>query len=192
MFALTAVLAACQSAPVPEVRASFVTSPMLAIRKPADIAVLRVEDGTPARSAERHLDLMRELLIRKLPDRRYSPLAATAVDAFVGGISPAAGETVQAPAFLKRIAGKATEDAVLVVRIEEWDEARLMVDRTCQFRLQAAMVANDGEVLWNGSMTGAAKAGGLGAAPLGRDAMARSCAEIAMTELVSQLTPRSP
>lgn len=193
MFALAAVLAAaCQSAPLPEVRASFVTSPMLAVRKPADIAVLRIEDGTPTRSAERHLDAMRELLVQRLPDRRYSPLAATAVDASLRGMSPAAGETVQSPAFLRRIAGKATEDAVLVVRVEQWSEDRLMIDRTCQFRLQAAMVATDGEVLWNGWMQGAVKAGGMGAAPLGKDAMARSCVDLVIQELVSQLTPRSP
>jgi hypothetical protein len=192
IVAALALLAACQSAPPLQTQASFTTNPTLAIRKPADIAVLAVEDGTPGRAAERHLEYMRRLLVEQLPVRRYSPLAPTAVDASLGSATPASGETVLSPSFLKRVAGKATEDAILVVRVDRWDERQLVIDKTCAFQLQAALVANDGEILWNGTLAGVAKAGGLGAAPRDRDGMARSCAEIAIQELMNQLTPRAP
>ena len=96
------------------------------------------------------------------------------------------------PSFLKRVAGKAAEEAALAVRVERWDESHLLADKKLDFQVQAALVANDGEVLWSGSLAGSVKAGGLGAAPRDRDGMARSCAEQAMVELLNHLQRRRP
>ena len=51
---------------------------------------------------------------------------------------------------------------------------------------------SDGELLWSGSLVGDVKAGGMGAAPRDRDQMARSCAEIALSELLNHLALRQP
>ena len=86
-------------------------------------------------------------------------------------------------------AGK--DDAVLAVRVSKWDESQLMSTRKVRFEFEAAMVASDGTPLWSGTIQGRVKAGGAGAAPLGREAMARSCVELSVRELLLQLPERS-
>lgn len=184
--------AACKAPPPLTATPAFQTSPSLAARNPADIAVLPVEDGTATNAATPYLDDMRQVLLRQLPQRRYSPLSTRAVDAAVYDLRPSSGETVLTPAYLKRVAGRSSEDALLAVRVEEWNENRLMSERVVGFRFGAALVASDGELLWNGTLAGEAKAGGLGAAPRDRDGMARSCAEIALKELLNHLALRTP
>ena len=90
----------------------------------------------------------------------------------------------------RSIAGKAADDAMLAVRVDSWDESRLLSDMRVSFRLQAALVASDGELLWSGGLSGEVKAGGLGPAPRDRDAMARSCAELALNDLLLHLSRR--
>ena len=186
------VLAACQSSNPVSVKPSFTKSPALSVRNPGDIAVLPVEDGTNGGAAMRHLPFLREVLQRRLPDRFYSPLTTQVVDAAVGSEVRHQGETSLTPAYLRRIAGKASEDALLAVRIDRWDESTLLVDKRLRFQMQAALVANDGEVLWSGTLVGEAKAGGMGAAPRDRDAMARSAGELAVIELLNHLDQRMP
>jgi len=120
------------------------------------------------------------------------PLAAELVDAGLLNNKPQAGETMLSPAYLKRVAGKFSEDATLAVRVNRWDESRLLVDKTVDFEVQAAMVASDGELLWSGSLVGTVKSGGLAAAPRDRDQMARSCVDIAMLEVLNHLPRRRP
>ncbi len=185
-------LAACQT-PVPlTTTPTFNTSPSLSVRNPSDVAVLQVEDGTSAGDATRHLEYMRQVLMQNLPNRRYAPIATRIVDAALKNEKPGRGETVLTPAFLKRVAGKSTEDATLAVRVERWDEGRLLSEKRVVFEFQAALVGSDGEMLWNGSLVGDVKAGGMGAAPRDRDQMARSCAEIALAELLNHLALRQP
>ena len=109
------------------------------------------------------------------------------------GVRPADGQTVLTPGFLEAAAGKAAEDALLAVRVDTWDENRLLADRIVTFQFQSALVANDGELLWSGTRSGQVKAGGAGAAPVGgKDQMARSCAELALNELLVHLRERTP
>lgn len=191
-LALFVLFAACKAPPPLTTTPSFQTSPTLAARNPADIAVLPVEDGTATRAATPYLADMRQVLLRQLPQRRYSPLAARAVDAAVYDLRPGAGETVLTPSYLKRVAGRSSEDALLAVRVDEWNENRLMSERVVGFQFSAVLVGTDGERLWNGTLRGEAKAGGLGAAPRDRDGMARSCAELALKELLNHLALRTP
>ena len=65
-----------------------------------------------------------------------------------------------------------------------------MSTRKVAFQFEAAMAGNDGAQLWSGTIQGRVKAGGAGAAPLGRDAMARSCVELAVRELLLRLPNR--
>jgi hypothetical protein len=188
-----ALLAACQVTNPVMLTPSFTTSPALMVRNPVDIAVLPVEDGTSERSVAPITDYMRNKLMAKLLDRMYSPLNSTIVDASLSSESPKNGETVLTPSYLKRVAGKAQADAVLAVRIDRWDEASLLTDHRVRFQLRVAMAGGtDGELLWYGTLAGDVKAGGLGAAPLDRFQMQKSCAEIAMVELLHQLPPRHP
>lgn len=191
-LALSLWFAACQAPPPLTTTPSFVSSPALTVRKPGDIAVLPVEDGTPQQSATPYLEHMRAVLMRQLPERRYSPLSARVVDAALSEMRPGSGETVLTPSYLKRVAGRSTEDALLALRVDRWDEGRLMSERRVQFQFQAALVASDGELLWSGTLQGEAKAGGKGAAPRDRDAMARNCAELALIELLNHLAQRVP
>ncbi|HLQ38958.1 MAG TPA: hypothetical protein VK348_14205 [Planctomycetota bacterium] len=192
-FAPCILLAACQIPNPVLVTPSFHATPALVARNPADIAVLPVEDGTPNRAVARLGETMRQALMLKLTERMYSPLSSRAVDAALSNETVRAGETVLTPAFLKRIAGKASDDATLAVRIDRWDESSLMTDLRVRFQIQAALAgATDGEVLWSGTLVGEVKAGGAGAAPLDKEAMARSCAELAMGELLIHLQPRNP
>ena len=112
------------------------------------------------------------------------------VDAALTRLQPGPGETLMTPAYLKRIAGKAAEDAALAVHVDRWDEGRLLAEQRLSFQFQAALVASDGELLWSGSLAGTVKAGGLGPAPRDRDAMARSCAELALGEMLVHLNRR--
>ncbi len=189
---LFAALAACKSTPPLASTPSFVTYPALATRNPADIAVLPVEDGTSTLDASRHLEFMRQVLQRRLPARLYSPIASHVVDAALQNAAPGPGETLMTPAYLKRVSGKATEDAVLAVHVDRWDESRLLSEMKVGFQFQAALMSSDGELLWSGSLSGDVKAGGLGPAPRDRDAMARSCAELALHDLLNQLHSRRP
>ncbi len=184
------LLAGCQTAAPVRVDASFVTAPAFSTGCPSDIAVLPIEDGTKDRSVERLLFFLRQEIMRQLPDRRFSPLTATTVDAALQADPAPAGESILTPATLSRLAGRAREDAVLAVRVDRWDESTLMTDRRVRFQFQAALVRADGQQLWSGTIQGDVKAGGAGAAPLGRDAAARSCAELAVRELLLRLPNR--
>lgn len=192
-LAAVALVAACQTVPPVEVNASFVESPAFALRSPSQVAVLPVEDGTTNGAAQRHLVFLRQEVMRKLPDRLYSPLTAQTVDAALRNAPrPAAGESILVPATLQKLAGHAAEDAVLALRVDRWDEGLLLVDKKVWFQFQAALVGADGVPLWSGSIQGSVKAGGAAAAPRDRDSMARSCATLAIDEMMQRLPRRTP
>ena len=184
------VLAGCRTPNPVVVDASFTTSPDYTSRSPAVLATLPIEDGTNGGDIARHLSFLRHEINRQLPDRRYSPVSESWSDASLRGAAAPAGESILVPARLAELAKSSSEDAVLAVRVAEWDEHALMTNRRVRFRFEAAMVANDGAALWSGSIQGTVKAGGAGPAPIGRDASARSCIELAVRELMMRLPER--
>ncbi len=192
-LAATALLAAgCQTPAPVVVSSSFAATPAYAMRSPADIAVLPVEDGTPNGSAARLLTLLRQEVMRQIVDRLFTPIRPEVVDASLRSAPiPPAGESILVPATLQKMAGHAAENAVFALRVDKWDEGRLQVDRKVWFQFQAAMVGADGVQLWSGSIQGEVKAGGLGPAPRDRDGMARSCVELAVREMMLQLPRRT-
>lgn len=191
LVALLALAAACQTTEPVLVDATFAPTPAFSTRSPADVAVLPVEDGTTDGTVQRHLVFLRQEVMRQLPDRKFSPLAPTVVDAGLRAAPSApGGESMLAPAVLKGLLGHSSEDAAFVLRVERWDESLLLVDRRLRFQFAAAFVASDGQPLWSGMIRGEVKAGGLGAAPRDRDGMARSCGELAIREMLQRLPHR--
>ncbi len=187
-FAAAALVAACATPDPVVVNATFLEAPAFATRSPSQVAVLPVEDGTPDGAVQRLLVFLRQQVMRELPDRLYSPLTATTVDAALRNVPrPAAGESIMVPATLQQLAGHAAEDAVFALRVDRWDESKLQTDKRVWFQFQAALVGSDGVQLWSGSIQGEVKAGGAGAAPRDREGMARSCAEIAVREMMQRL-----
>ena len=183
------LLSGCQTVNPVQVDASFVATSAFATSCPTVLGVLPVEDGTPTGAAGRHLTFFRQELNRKLIDRGYSSTTENWVDASSFGSAPI-GESILTPSRLTALAKASRDDGVLAVRIEKWDESRLMSERRVTFQIGAALVTSDGTQLWSGSMQGSIKAGGLGASPIGRDASARSCAELAVAELLTRLPDR--
>ena len=183
------LLSGCQTVNPVQVDASFVATPEFTANCPTVLGVLPIEDGTIAGTAERHLMFFRQEVNRRLVDRGYSSTTANWVDASQLGAAPA-GESILTPGRLEALAKQSRDDGVLAIRIEKWDETSLMADRRIYFEIGAAMISSDGKQLWNGSIKGNVKAGGLGASPLGRNASARSCAEMAVSQLLLRLPDR--
>ena len=183
------LLAGCKTPNPVDVDATFVTATDFGSRSPSIISLLPIEDGTADGSASRHLMYIRQEVNRRLPERLYSPTSQTWVDGAVRGAAPA-GESIVTPDALASYARAGKDDAILAVRVAKWDESLLMSTRKVSFQFEAAMVASDATTLWSGTIQGKVKAGGAGAAPLGRDAMARSCIELAVYELMLQLPDR--
>ena len=190
MFAV----AGCRTTEPVTVYPSFTVSPALTAQAPAEIAVLPIEDGTEAGAARRHLVFVRQELMRQLVERLYTPITTQTVDAALRrgqeGGAPAGSSSVLDPTWLKKVAGGAAEDATLALRIDNWDETRLLINRRAYFQFQAALIGKEGQQLWYGTLSGEVKAGGAGAAPRDKDYMARSCMEIALRELLLRLPRR--
>ena len=184
------LLAGCIAPNPVDVDANFVTTTAFGAKGPSIVSLLPIEDGTSNASVSRHLTFLRQEINRQLPDRRYAPTRQTWVDASVRGAAPG-GESIVTPEALATLARAGKDDAVLAVRVSEWDEGQLMSTRKVRFHFEAAMVAGDGTPLWSGTIQGRVKAGGAGAAPIGREAMARSCVELAVQQLLLQLPDRS-
>lgn len=187
----------CQTVPAVTVFPSFSATPALATLRPADIAVMPVEDATGTQALVSHLLFLRHEIIRQLPDRQYSPLTATTVDAAMRGnpdvaSARASGGSMLEPATLRKLAGHSTEQALFALRVERWDEAKLMSTKRIEFQCQAALVASDGQMLWSGSINGNVKAGGAGPSPMTREAMVRSCGELMVREILLNLPIRQP
>jgi len=194
-FAVTFVLLFAVSCTTPDpvtIVPSLSAHPALSVRNPADIAVLPIEDATLDRGFGKLREPMRQFLMAKLTERLYSPLSDRVVDAALSSELPMGGESVLSPSYVKRVAGRCTEDAMLAVRVDRWDETALLTDKKVRFQLQVALVASDGEVLWSGGFGGEVKSGGLSAAPRDRELMARSCAELVANELLDNLPQRKP
>jgi hypothetical protein len=189
------IAAGCTVPPPVSVTPSFQVTDAFAARSPADVAVLPVEDGTENGAAGKLLVLLRQEVMRQLPDRLFSPVNTPVVDAALRSAPAGAAESALTPANLQRFAAAGSAagagDAVFALRVDRWDEGRLLTERKVWFQFQAALVASDGVQLWSGTIQGEAKAGGFGAAPRDRDGMARSCAELAVREMMLRLPRRA-
>lgn len=187
----------CKTVEPMSINPSFTTATALLTRSPAEVAVMPVEDASPGGAATRHLVFLRQELMRQLVDRKYTPLTASTVDAAMRGNADVAaarstGGSILEPAVFQKLAGHSSEDAMMIFRVDQWDESSLMVTKRVNFRCQAALVGNDGQQLWFGTLSGEIKAGGVGAAPLDRDSMARSCGEMMIREVLLRLPEHQP
>jgi hypothetical protein len=186
---------ACATAEPIVVQATLSPTPALAALRPSDIAVLPVEDGTPDAAAAEQLGSLREEIMRQLVRRGYVPLTGLTVDLALksqrAADASARRDSILAPASMQKVAGKCGENAVFGLRVEQWDDSRLMSAERVRFRFQAVMMASDGQLLWSGSLQGEVKAGGAGAAPRDRGSMARSCGLLAIGELLQRLPERT-
>jgi len=191
LVGILGLLTACETVPPVRVDSNFASTEVFANRSPADVAVLPIEDGTPDGSVQRHLVFLRQAIEREMVDRLYSPLTSTVVDAAMRGAADVGPkESLLAPATLQKMVGRAHEDAVFAVRVQRWDESSLLVDKRIRFEFQAAMMGKGGELLWSGTIQGDVKAGGVGAAPRDRDAMAQNCGAMAVKEMMQRLPRR--
>lgn len=184
-------LAACETTNPVIVDSNMAATEVFANRSPSQVAVLQIEDGTPDGAVQRHLVFLRQEIMRQLVDRLFTPLTSNVVDAAMRSApEPAVRESVLAPSTLQRLVGRAHEDAVFALRVDKWDESTLAVDKRVRFQFQAAMVGSDSQLLWSGTIHGEVKAGGADAAPRDRDAAARSCATLAVREMLLRLPRR--
>lgn len=187
-LAFLGFVAACQTPEPVVVNATFVATPAFDSRSPSNVAVLPIEDGTSDGAPQRHLQFIRDEVRRQLKDRLFTSLSSNYVDAALSKVArPAPGESILVPATLQKLAGHAAEDAVFALRVDKWDESMLFVDRKLWFQFQAVLMGSDGVQLWSGTIAGEIKAGGAGASPRDRDGMARSCAELAVREMLNRL-----
>ena len=181
-------LSACAT-PMSGVRSALIQSPDLHRLSPADIAVLPIEDRTSDKKVSRLLAYMREEINRALPLRKYSPISIRTVDAAFGDSLPVDGSSLIQEAVLKKLCGRADEDAVLAVQINRWDESSLLSSAIVRFAAEVTLLSSkEGLALWSGDLQGQVKAGGQKPAPRGPSARARAAAK----EFVAQLIDRLP
>src|SRR5690606_37614870 len=120
---LALVVAACVPLPPAAVNSSLQASDALVAVNPSNIAVVPVEDATPGGSARDVLETFRQEVYAALVQRRYAPLSSRVVDPVVREHGAAvANASMTRPEVLARVAGHLNEDAVLAIRITEWDE----------------------------------------------------------------------
>jgi hypothetical protein len=179
-------LAACSvSAPIQE---RIHRDPGLLDSKTTDIAVLKIEDATAGNLAGPVVESMRAAIEKALIDRYYTPLRSIHVDAHIRDAVAPGGSIVEAT-FLKSIAKKAEEDAILAVRIKRWDQGTLLLNNRVAFDAQVVLFGSKaGKVLWSLDIWGEVVAGGGKAAP--QDPARR--AEAAAKEFAKEITDRLP
>lgn len=118
-FALAFVVIGCQAAPkeMPESRSEGGPSSALFERQPIDIAVLPVYTG---RKFEPSLaKALRGTVKDELLDKRYSPVSFDSIDSKLGDF-PDSRELD-----LHTMRGNFDEDALLYVRLDQWDDSML-------------------------------------------------------------------
>lgn len=176
---LTALLSGCQSEPPVRMAASLRVAPELLTLRPADIAILPIEDGTLTRSFGPLEGRMRAALVKQLAERLYSPLDPSHVDRRLRDTGRLATGSPVDGTWLGSVRGSFGEDAVLGVRITQWDVSKIMDTRRVQFSAELLMLGSQtGATLWSGRVEGSVKAGGDGPAPLGREQRIESAADV--------------
>jgi hypothetical protein len=184
-------LPACQSVS-PHLASTLVASTELAKSNPVDVAVLPVEDATFDRRVQPWCEVIRAGLARGLVMRLYSPLSNDKVDALLErqGLRPGSATAIDA-SYLRGVAGKFGEEAVLAVRFTRWDESTLMANARLRFACDLTMMdTRTGAVLWSGGLEGEVKAGGYGPAPINPEERARDAAQQVALEVIGRLPKR--
>jgi len=185
-------LTACVPLPPAAVNSSLQASEALHTVNPSNVAVVPIEDATPGGNAGEVLETIRQEICGALVRRRYAPLSSRVVDPVVREQTTGlANATFTRPEVLARIAGHLNEDAVLAVRITQWDESRIMANARVRFAAEATMLGTATKaVLWGGTLDGEIKAGQPGPAPRYRDERVLDVARQIARALISQLPER--
>jgi hypothetical protein len=194
LVVLLAVLApGCVPLPPAAVNSSLQASEALAELNPSNVAVVPVEDATRVGTAREVLEAFRQEVYAALVQRRYTPLSSRVVDPVVREHGAAvANASMTRPEILGRVAGHLNEDALLAVRITQWDESRVMANGRVRFAVEATMIsASSKAVLWSGTLDGEVKAGREGPAPRYRDERVLDATKQVARALISQLPERS-
>ncbi len=190
---LLGLVTACESEPPVRLAAALRASPELAVERPSDIAIPPIEDGTVARSFGPLEATMRGALVKQLAERMYSPLAPAHVDLRLRETGRLATGSPVDPNWLGGVRNTFGEDAVLGLRITQWDVSKIMDTRRVQFSAEVLMLGTkSGATLWSGRVEGSVKSGGEGPAPLGREQRIESAAQVVAEALARELPPRSP
>lgn len=190
-LALLALLAASACVPLPPaaVSSSLQATPELQTVNPSNIAVVPVEDATPGASVHALLEVVRDEIYAQLVLKRYAPLTSKVVDAVVREKGAgAAGASLARPEVLAQVAGTMNEDAVLCVRVTQWNDSRVMSASRVRFAADVIMVsARTKATLWGGAIEGEVKAGGQAAAPRYREERLADIARQMARAIISQL-----
>jgi hypothetical protein len=194
-MALLAALVAHGCVPLPPAAVNSSLQPTEALRtvNPSNVAVVPVEDATAGGQAREVLETIRQEVNTALIDRRYTPLGSRFVDPVVREhTSGVANASLTRPEVLARVAGHLKEDALLAVRITQWDESRIMSNARVRFAIEATMLSSATKtVLWGGTLDGEVKAGQTAAAPRYRDERVLDAARQIARALISQLPQRT-
>ena len=186
-------LAGCKGGPPIEASSGLRSAPGLRSLAPSDIAVLAVEDGTTERGFGGLDPVFRRALSEVLVQRGYSPLAPSHVDQLLQQSGAVDTGSAVGPTFLSSVRGSFAADAVLGLRVTEWDvrDVALSSPRV-GFRVEVLMLgAESGERLWWGTFEGKLKPGGERTAPLGRQERIRAAADTLARTLGAELEMRS-
>ncbi len=190
-FPLILLLAACQTTPPVTLHSSLRVRPELDELKPADIAILPIEDATSSKVVTSHLDAMRAHLAAALIQRHYSPLSQNLIDLRLRETGAGNGSSPVDAAHQRSVAGRFGEDALLGITITTWDESALMTDATVAFTVRVSLLHSaTSQVLWSGIIDGIVRAGGEGVAPLRRADRASSAVKVFIDALVGELPER--
>jgi len=151
-------LVGCAAAPLVQFRRDL--RPELLQQNPNDIAVLKVEDASEGHKAGAVLEYMRAEIEKALIKRKYAPLMSVTVDAHIRDAVAPGGSIIEAT-YLKTVAKKASEDAILAVRIKRWDEGSLLENNRVAFDAEIVLFGSSvGKVLWSLDLWGVVVAGG--------------------------------
>jgi hypothetical protein len=185
-------LTACQTEAPIRMASSLRVTPELLAEKPADIAILPIEDGTVAKTFGSLEGRLRAALVKQLAQRTYSPLDPLHIDRRLRDTGRLATGSPTAPTWIDGLRGTFEEDAILGLRITGWDVSRIMETRRVDFAAELLMVSSKtGAPLWTGRVEGSVKAGGTGPAPLGREQRVESAADVVAEALAAELPRRA-
>lgn len=185
------LLAACQTTPPFTLHASLRVRPELDELKPADIAILPIEDATKSKVVTPHLDAMRAHLAAALIQRHYSPLSQTLVDLRLRETGVQNGSSPVDAAHQRSVAGRFGEDALLGITILDWDESALMNDAMVSFTTRVSLLHSATQkVLWSGTVDGIVHASVDGVPPQRRADRASAAVKVFAEALIGKLPER--
>ncbi|MHC5064668.1 MAG: GNA1162 family protein [Planctomycetota bacterium] len=191
IFTLLLFLTACQGVPPVVLNSSLRVRPELDELRPVDIAVLPIEDATPAKTATPHLEVIRSQVAQALVQRHYSPLSQAMVDQRMRETGAGPGPSVVDASYQRSMLGRFGEDAVLGLTVVDWDESTLMKNSRVNFTARVSLMHSASrQILWAGDVDGSVKAGGDGVAPRRRPDRASAAAKTFAEAVIETLPIR--